>query len=236
MILSPADLRLSEEEVRGILQDIPGVFYTDKHFVYAGLNHGEAYINLRKLLGRTTELNILSSALAADLLVATHRDHEESRPLVLAGAETLGRDIAILGARAIGVDYVYISSEKDTEGRKTYHLNDKADFTQVLDGADVILVDDLGNEGSTMRGCINLVREYGGDVLGAGVIVNRNPALNADTLGIPHWHQLVSFNLEQHLPEDCPFCRENRPVVTDLGRGREFAELHPTVPTCTVLS
>jgi len=230
---------LKQEEIVNILGEIPGVSYDGEHFVYAGGKHGEAYKNLRKLLGRTTSLNQLCRELTHRLF---HKSQHliKGRKLVIVGHETLGRDMALLMALSLSqetgenIDYAYIESPKDGNAVKSYLVNPKTDFEQMINGSAIILTDDLVNDGSTLREGIKLVEKLGGEIIAVGVIGNRNN-VDAGYFDVPFWDDLVKFSLVQYLPDECPFCKEQRPVVVDLGRGEEWSSENPDYPTKTAL-
>ena len=231
--------RLDDDELRALLNQIKGVFYLDEHFVYAGFEHGKKYANLRKLLGRTSVLRILCGELAHRIYDAIHADLDDT-PLVVVGAETMGRDMAVIIAMILEdllkceINYVFISSDDLPGGKKRYYLNEKSDFEEFLRGSQTIFVDDLVNAGSTGIDCVELLRGMDSIVLAACAIINRG-GLTAKELNTPYFVPLLDLVMEKHTEADCPLCKDRIPVVSDLGRGKVWSENNPDFPTKTVL-
>lgn len=73
----------------------------------------------------------------------------------------------------------------------------------------VLVVDDVLTTGGSLQQVINLVREKGGNLIGAGVIIDRSGG--RVELGIP-LKALATLEVETFLPSECPLCRQNTPL------------------------
>ena len=68
---------------------------------------------------------------------------------------------------------------------------------------------------------VDLVRQYGGNVLGLSALCNRGNVQSEDVGGVPI-QTLISVSLETYAEEECPFCQQNVPINIELGKGRAF--------------
>ena len=68
------------------------------------------------------------------------------------------------------------------------------------------------------------MKAAGGNVVEICVIVNRDPDnVNTDTIGYP-FSSLDVLMVESWKEEDCPMCKEGKPVNTELGHGKKYME------------
>jgi len=79
----------------------------------------------------------------------------------------------------------------------------------------------------SVKKTIKAVRQAGGTVAGVACMVNRTRAVTARSLDVPVLHAAWQLDVENYSPKNCPFCAENRPIVTNVGHGVEYAEKHP---------
>jgi adenine phosphoribosyltransferase len=101
------------------------------------------------------------------------------QPDLLMGIESRGFLVAAPLALALGSGFAMIRKKGKLPGRTvrySYDLEYGTDTIEiqedaVLPGQKVIVVDDLLATGGTMQAAINLVRERGGDVVGAASII-----------------------------------------------------------------
>ncbi|HEU0215426.1 MAG TPA: adenine phosphoribosyltransferase [Stellaceae bacterium] len=101
------------------------------------------------------------------------------KPDLLMGIESRGFLVAAPLALALGSGFAMIRKKGKLPGktvRYSYDLEYGTDTIEiqedaVLPGQKVIVVDDLLATGGTMQAAINLVRERGGDVVGAASII-----------------------------------------------------------------
>jgi orotate phosphoribosyltransferase len=66
-----------------------------------------------------------------------------------------------------------------------------------------------------------MVRGYSGNVVGVSVLCNRGNVQPADIGHVPI-DALISLSLETYTEEECPFCQQQIPINTELGKGRTF--------------
>ncbi len=84
-------------------------------------------------------------------------------------------------------------------------------YARVVQGAKVLLVDDVRNTGQTFRHCADLIAAAGGTVVCTAQIVDRGEAVV--TLGVPNV-PLVDYPApENHPAAECPLCRQGVAVT-----------------------
>ena len=94
-------------------------------------------------------------------------------------------------------------------------------YDTYIPGKNILVVEDVLTTGGSARQVIELVRRHGGNVIGLSALCNRGNVQPAD-VGDVSVHALVTIALETYAEEDCPFCRQQVPINTELGKGRAF--------------
>jgi orotate phosphoribosyltransferase len=131
----------------------------------------------------------------------------------IARAESLQPDLVVspaLGgviighetARALGVPFVF------TE-RSNGSMALRRGF-EVTGGQRVLVVEDVVTTGGSTREVIELIAEHGGEVLGVASLVNRSRIANPFA-PLPY-HPLLVVDFPVWTPEECPLCREGKPI------------------------
>src|SRR5882757_5349573 len=115
------------------------------------------------------------------------------RPDLLVGIESRGFLVAAPLAFAIGSGFAMVRKKGKLPGktvRYSYDLEYGTDTIEiqedaVVPGQRVVVLDDLVATGGTMRAAIDLVRQRGGDVVGAGCIIELNFLRGRDRIDVP---------------------------------------------------
>jgi orotate phosphoribosyltransferase len=113
-----------------------------------------------------------------------------------------------------------VYAEKASDGRDKQFFFGRG-YNQYIAGKNILVVEDVLTTGGSARQVIELVRGLGGNVIGLSALCNRGNVRSPD-VGCVTISELVSIDLETYAPEDCPLCRENVPVNTELGKGKSF--------------
>ncbi|WP_289150693.1 phosphoribosyltransferase family protein [uncultured Salipiger sp.] len=135
------------------------------------------------------------------------------QPDIIVGPATLGIPVAIEVTRALGLDdYVVLQKSPklhlgDALVQTLTSITSKGEQRILLDraaiplieGKRVVVVDDVVASGSSLKGALNLVRQAGGNVVGAGVILTEAQDWR-ETLGADA-EALVSL---AHIPQFAP--------------------------------
>ena len=81
-------------------------------------------------------------------------------------------------------------------------------------GQRVLVVEDVITTGGSVQEVIDVVREWQGDVIGVGVLVDRSGG-KVD-FGV-RTEAVLSLEIESFSPEDCPLCREGKTPAVKPG-------------------
>jgi len=137
-------------------------------------------------------------------LIAKHYKKEGVQ--LVAGPTTGGVILAYATAKHLGVRSIF--AEK--EGNKRIF---RRGF-QIKPQERVLVVDDILTTGGSILEVIDAVKQLGGNVIGAGVLVDRSD--NSIDLGVPLFSCLKS-ETQTYRPEECPLCAEGVPLIRPGG-------------------
>lgn len=170
----PVDLGALLEESGAVLHG---------HFILTSGRHSEIYFEKFRVLERPNVLSALCAEVA--------RAFPEAE--LVAGPTTGGIIIAFEVARQLGVPALYVES---IDGVKTLRRG-----ATVRPGARVLVVDDVLTTGLSVRETIDVVSAAGGQVVGAGVLIDR-AAVPLD-FGVP-LHAAYKVEAVSYAPEEVP--------------------------------
>jgi orotate phosphoribosyltransferase len=104
--------------------------------------------------------------------------------------------------RALGVKAIFTERE---QGKMTLRRG-----FEINKGERVVVVEDVVTTGGSTKEVIELIKEYGGIVVGVGALVDRHSG-ELD-FGVP-FYPLLKLAIETYSPDDCPLCSDGLPVV-----------------------
>ena len=199
------------DETRKILTDC-GALLMEDHFVYASGDHGAGWI-AKDLVNvdprRPARLGELLATALAELKTAAD---------ILCGPAVGGLICAQATALALCLPFVY-AERAQRQGEKSFEL--RRGFGELVDGREVLVVDDIINTGFSIRLAIEAVRAAGGTVSAAATWVNRGNVYAPD-LGVESLVFLDEVSLPAWPAKTCPLCAKNVPVNTRYAHGEEF--------------
>ena len=140
------------------------------------------------------------------------------------GAICLGAMVA----EELGIRFVYLEKEGDgivLSGKRTA-------FKPLVAGANVLLVEDIVNQGQTVFSSIKAIKEAGGKLAGVTCIWNRSGLTDSD-LGVEVFRPLINEQLSVWTREQCLVdgpCSKNVPINLHPGHGAAFSKLFPGYP------
>jgi orotate phosphoribosyltransferase len=114
------------------------------------------------------------------------------------GGLVIGQEVA----RQLGVRFIFVEKE---EGKLVLRRGFK-----IAPGEKILVVEDVVTKGGRVQETINIVREHGGDVVGAAMVVDRS---NGQTqLGVPQF-SLIALQVETFDPNNLPSDLQKIPAI-----------------------
>jgi orotate phosphoribosyltransferase len=194
-----------------------GAIISGSHFVYSSGRHSSVYINKDALYLHTETI----SALCEQMARPYHADEIDVVVGPVLGGIVLSQWVAhYLNLRRSSGETLAVYAEKEDDGpqkRFVFHRG----YDRYLASKNVLVVEDVLTTGGSARQVIAAVRAHGGNVLGLSALCNRGNVQPADVGDVPI-HTLVTITLETFAADECPFCRQQVPINTELGKGRAF--------------
>ncbi len=203
-------------DVVDILKKI-GAVITDDHFVYTSGKHGEVYINKDALYPHTKE-----TSQVCKLMAELYKDKEVDIVVGPAlGGIILSQWVAHHLSEIKGKEILGVYTAKDEVGNQVF---DRRGYGKLVKGKKVLVVEDLTTTGGSVKKSVDSVKQAGGEVMGVCVMVNRDPEnVNSELVGAP-FTAVGVLKAEAFDETKCPFCKENRPINTKIGHGKEYLE------------
>ena len=203
-------------DVVDILKKI-GAVITDDHFVYTSGKHGEVYINKDSLYPHTKE-----TSQVCKLMAELYKDKEVDIVVGPAlGGIILSQWVAHHLSEIKGKEVLGVYTVKDETSNQVF---DRRGYDKLVKGKKVLVVEDLTTTGGSVKKAVDSVKQAGGEVMGVCVMVNRDPEnVNSELVGAP-FTAVGVLKAEAFDESECPFCKENRPINTKIGHGKEYLE------------
>lgn len=166
------------------------------HFLLSSGRHSGAYFEKFNVLQHPEYLVKLGS-----MFVKRFKGLAVDRVI---GPTTGGMVIAYEAARQMGKPYFFAEPNEKGGGRvfgRGFSLTP---------GEKILILDDVLTTGRSLVEVLELVQREGGEIVGVGVLLDRSGG--KVILGQPY-HALAALDVESFAPEDCPLCREGKPVI-----------------------
>lgn len=196
---------------------------TDDHFVYTSGMHGSVYINKDIMYIHTSiasEVGKMFAEKAKDLEIDV-----VAAPAL--GGIVLSQWTAFHLSEFKGKEILSVYTEKTAEKNQVFTRG----YDKVVEGKNVLVVEDLVTTGGSVKKVVDSVQLAGGKVLSVGVMVDRSPSnspANEESLGAPFF-ALGTLPVEIYEPDKCSLCERNEPINTSVGHGRKFLDQQRSV-------
>lgn len=203
---------MSDNNVLDILKGV-GALISDSHFVYTSGKHGSVYINKDAVYPYTDKTSQICRLIAEKF---KDRDVDVVAGPALGGiilSQWTAHHLSKLkGKQVLGV-YTEKTPDKNQIFTRGYdkHVKDKK----------VLVVEDITTTGGSVRKVVDSVKKAGGKVIAVTVMVNRNPDIDEAVIGAP-FHPMSEMKASAYDEPNCPMCRDNVAINTDVGKGREY--------------
>lgn len=168
------------------------------HFRLSSGRHSDRFVQKFRILEDPVLLERVAQLLAA-------RFHDVL-PTVVVGSAVGGILVAYEVARQLGTKAIFVEKENGVPALRRGFTLKPSDR--------VLVVEDVVTTGLSIREVIDVVKDSGALVIGVGIIVARAPVAFAAPS-----HALLDLPIVSYDPDDCPLCREGKPI-TDPGSRR----------------
>lgn len=187
------------------------------HFVYSSGRHSSVYVNKDALY--------LHPQIISQLCREMARGYQAQEIDVVVGPVLGGIILSQWVAYHLNTmrssgETLAVYAEKEGDGPdKRFVL--RRGYDQHIAEKNILIVEDVLTTGGSVLGVVELLRRYGGNMVGISALCNRGNVQPVNVGGVPI-RSLVEIGLETYAENDCPFCREDVPINTELGKGRAF--------------
>lgn len=202
-------------EISEILQSVNAI-YTNDHFVYTSGKHGSVYINKDSLYPHSNTTSAVCQILAQK---CAHLDIDTVVAPALGGI-ILSQWISYHLGKIKGKEIFGVYAEKDPE--KTFIFS--RGYDSFVTGKKILVVEDLTNTGGSVKKVVDVVREYGGEVVGVCVMVNRDPSLSSKNLFDAPLIIGAEIPALAWAEADCELCAQGVPINTKMGHGKKYVQ------------
>ena len=209
--------QIGSSQITSILQEVKAIF-VDDHFVYTSGKHGSVYINKDSLYPHTQFTSQI-----CELLAKKCTDLKLEIDTVVApalGGIILSQWISYHLSRMYNKEIFGVYAEKDTEKQFTFNRG----YDQYVTGKNILVVEDLTNTGGSVKKVVDVTREYGGNVVGVCVMVNRDPErITTEVFQAP---LIVGAEIPAQAwdENDCVLCKQRVPINTNMGHGKKYLQ------------
>ena len=179
-------------DVRAILRAAGA--WLEGHFLLHSGRHSDQFIQMAQAFQYPDKVSALCAELAAKLKPYGAR--------VVVGPAVGGILMAYAVGQALGIRALY------TEKQEGVHRLSRG--FRIGPGEPVAVVDDVSTTGDSVRQTMAVVREAGGKVVAAGLIVDRSGG--AVTFDVP-LVALASLKMSTWPPAECPLCTKRVPLI-----------------------
>lgn len=226
---------MNQSDVLAWIQET-GAIITDSHLVYTSGRHGGVYVNKDALYQDPHIVWGLCSEVAQrfwdDPVDAVVAPAVGGVILSTWTAYRLG-ELKSLATR-VRVPVLSLYAEKELRSvlhpqghgfqafEETGRFVLKRGYDKLVEGRNVLVVEDVLTTGGSVRKVVEAVRRHGGNVLGVMALCNRGGVTAHDVGNVPRLDALVNLTLESWEEEHCPLCAQSVPINTQVGKGAEF--------------
>ncbi|PMP84611.1 MAG: orotate phosphoribosyltransferase [Thermodesulfobium narugense] len=200
-------------EILTLLREHNAIVYG--HFLYTSGKHGEVYINKDAIYIKpkvVSELCLKMSIMVRDI------DFEVVCAPTIGGV-ILSQWIAYHSSNLKNTEILSVFSE-EVNGKRVL----KRGYDKVVENKKILVVDDILTTGSSIKKVISAVKDCKGIIQGSVCLVNRGK-VNASDIDSPFLSSLLNIDFKSYEPEECPLCKRNIPINTDLGKGKKLQNL-----------
>jgi len=186
------------------------------HFIGTSGQHMSSYINKDKLISNPKYASKVGREFAAKF--------KNKKIDVVVAPAVAGISLSQWTAFHLGkmnkrtVYSVY--TEKDENNNQIF----KRGYDLLIKNKKILIVEDITTLGNSVKKVIKAVKGAKGELIGVCSMVNRNPKnVNSKSLKVP-FSSLCQVKIPSYSPKNCPLCKKNIPINTNLGHGRSYVK------------
>lgn len=186
------------------------------HFVLTSGRHTPEYINKDALYPHTRETSSLCRQIA--LFVDPHTQMVAAPAI---GGVILSQWVAHHLSILLGTVVLAVYAEPGPAGTLIFRRG----YDLLIPGRKVLVVEDVLVTGGSAKKVVDAVRALKGEVIGVGVLCNRGGVTKEQLGNVPWFDALTTIPMTSwDVPngEECPLCKDDVPVNTNVGKGSEF--------------
>ncbi|MFA4993982.1 MAG: phosphoribosyltransferase family protein [Bdellovibrionales bacterium] len=204
---------MTEQELLDILKETGG-YITGSHIVTTSGKHIDTYLNKDAIYPHTHVTSAVCKAMA-ELFVDSNIEAVVGPALggIILSQWTAYHLSELTGKEVLGI-YAEKTANKDQILTRGYDA--------LVRGKRVLVVEDILTTGQSLAKVVRSVKEVGGIVVAACAMINRAPdKVDSTVVGAP-LKTLAELRLPAWDKADCPLCKNNVPINTTVGKGREY--------------
>lgn len=195
-----------------------GSIFSNDHFVFISGKHAPRYIDKMALFAHpiyASEMGKLFAKkykdVAIDVVVA---------PAM--GGIILSQWIAFHLSKLQDKDILGIYTEKTVDNQQIFTRG----YDKYVKGKNVLIVEDNVTTGGSVKKVVDAVEKAGGNVIEVCSMTNINPKPKSitDTIIGAKYSALSELPVLLYEETDCPMCKQNIPINTQLGHGKKYLE------------
>ena len=197
-------------ETKKILEASQAII-TNTHVIYTSGRHGDAYINKDAIYPHTDLVSKLCSFFA---------EHFKNSGVEVVIAPALGGIIlsqwtAWHLSQMLNKKILSLYAEK-IDGENFAILRG---YDSLLNNKKVLILEDVLTTGGSIKKVIEQVKKLNGEIVGVGTLCNRG-GIEAKALEVKNIFSLITLDLNSWESQDCPLCKKNIPINTQVGKGK----------------
>jgi orotate phosphoribosyltransferase len=205
----------TQNEIIEILKSTEAVI-SDSHFVGTSGRHFDTYVNKDALYPHTAAVSKVGKLFAEKF---KDRDIDIVVGPALGGI-ILSQWTAHHLSQISSKDILGVYSDKLESGDQIL----KRGYDKLVTGKNILIVEDLTTTGGSVKKVVQTVKDNGGNIIAVSVMTNKDPKLvTSEFIGAP-FEPLSELVVESFEANQCPLCKNNVPVNTKVGHGKNFLE------------
>lgn len=204
---------MTKQEFLEILRETGG-YITGSHIVATSGKHLDAYLNKDAIYPHTRAASAVCKAIAE--LFADDNIEAVVGPSL--GGIILSQWTAYHLTELTGRDVLGLYTEKNEDKNQILTRG----YDALVRGKRVLVVEDILTTGGSLAKVVRTIKAAGGEVVATCAMVNRDPdKIDETVIGAP-LKTLAALRLPAWDEADCPMCKNNVPINTAVGKGREY--------------